>query len=147
PIRDGQGAIVGAVLVIRDISERRRAADRFRLAVESAPGAMLIVDQRGEIVLVNAQAERLFGYARSELVGRRAAILVPERDQGSPTGGRGASVQPGGRGVERELAARRQNGSEIIIDVGLSPLELDGQIMTLASIVDVTDRLEAAREL
>jgi PAS domain S-box-containing protein len=146
PIRDGQGAIVGAVLVIRDISERRQAADRFRLAVESAPSAMLIVDRRGQIVLVNAQAERLFGYARRELLGQPAAMLVPERDRRpESTIAAWASPQPGAG--EREVTARRKNGSEIAIAVGLSPLEIDGQIMTLASIVDITDRLQAATEL
>jgi PAS domain S-box-containing protein len=148
PIRDGHGAIVGAVLVIRDISERRRASDHFRLAVESAPSAMLIVNERGEIVLVNAQAERLFGYARSELLGQRVTILVPELDRpDGPGGAPGGSPRAGSRGVERELVGRRRDGSEITIEVGLSPLEIDGQIMTLASIVDISDRLKAATAL
>jgi PAS domain S-box-containing protein len=148
PIRDGQGAIVGAVLVIRDISERRRAADRFRLAVESAPSAMLIVNQRGEIVLVNEQAERLFGYERRELLGQRAALLVPEGDASPETAGAlWASPRPETRAIEREVIARRKDGTEVAIEVGLSPLEIEGELMTLASIVDVTDRRAAALEL
>ena len=64
---------------LRDISDRKRAEDRFRLAVESAPNAMVMVNQEGKIVLVNVQTEKVFGYHREELIGQAVDILVPNR--------------------------------------------------------------------
>jgi PAS domain S-box-containing protein len=63
----------------REITERRQAEQRFRLAVEMSPDAMIIVNSDGQIVLVNTQAERLFGYARAELLGQMVEMLIPER--------------------------------------------------------------------
>ncbi|MBF3543052.1 PAS domain S-box protein, partial [Burkholderia pseudomallei] len=69
PTFDANGKLVGAVLVVRDVSERERAEERFRLAVEAAPTAMIMVGRDGRIVLVNSQAEKLFGYARGDMIG------------------------------------------------------------------------------
>ena len=63
----------------RDVSERKWAEERFRLVVESVPSAIIIVSAEGKIVLVNAQAEKVFGYRREELVGQPVEVLVPER--------------------------------------------------------------------
>ena len=76
PFHTRDGLIVTSI--IRDISERRNAEDRFRGLMESAPDAMVIVDQDGRIVLVNGQVERLFGYGRDELLGKPVEVLVPE---------------------------------------------------------------------
>jgi protein-histidine pros-kinase len=62
---------------VRDISDRQRAEERFRLAVESAPNAVVMVNQDGKIILVNSQTEKLFGYHRDELIGKAVDILVP----------------------------------------------------------------------
>src|SRR5260370_39848083 len=64
---------------LRDISDRKRAEERFRLAVESAPNAMVMANQEGKIILVNGQTEKLFGYHRDELIGQAGGILVPHR--------------------------------------------------------------------
>src|SRR6184192_1456640 len=77
PFQTEDGLIVTSI--IRDISERKNAEDRFRGLMESAPDAMVIVDQDGRIVLVNGQVERLFGYGRDELLGKPVEVLVPER--------------------------------------------------------------------
>src|SRR5215471_1833259 len=79
PIKDTRGEVLGAVLVFREITERGRAEAKFRLAIEAAPNAMLIVDRKGRISLVNAQAESLFGYPREEMVGQPVELLVPQR--------------------------------------------------------------------
>lgn len=78
-IRDGGGRLAGFAKITRDITREKWGRDRFRLAVESALNAMVMIDRDGRIVLVNAQTERMFGYGREELVGRAVEILVPER--------------------------------------------------------------------
>src|SRR5439155_1376741 len=79
PIRDAVGDVQGASHIARDITERKRAEDMFRLVVEAAPNAMVVADGQGKIVLVNAQTEKLFGYPRQELIGQEVEILVPLR--------------------------------------------------------------------
>src|SRR6202040_3126477 len=76
PIRTRDGLMVLAA--VADITERRMAEDKFRIAVEACPSAMIMTDAGGAIVLVNAEAERLFGYPRDELLGRSIDILVPD---------------------------------------------------------------------
>ena len=87
---DGRTARIGA---IRDVTEQRELAAQFRQArfagfLEAAPDAVVIVNDRGTIVLVNSQTERLFGYPRSELVGQTVEILVPSRFRGRDPGHR-----------------------------------------------------------
>ena len=77
-LRDEAGDLRGFAVVMRDISERKRAEEKFRLVVESAPNAMVMVDRTGRIVLVNVQTEKLFGYGRDELLGQSVELLVPE---------------------------------------------------------------------
>ena len=79
--RDEAGQVVGVFAAARDITERKRAEEKFRLAVESAPNAMVMIDRTGRIVLVNAQTEKVFGYGRGELLGQSVELLVPEQFQ------------------------------------------------------------------
>src|SRR5262249_12334611 len=79
PYRDARGRVVGTIGISRDITERKRAEDRFRLVVEAAPNAIVMVNAEGSIVLVNSRAEQTFGYSREELVGQPVELLVPER--------------------------------------------------------------------
>ncbi|HYO92382.1 MAG TPA: PAS domain S-box protein, partial [Pyrinomonadaceae bacterium] len=81
-IKNDVGEVIGASTIARNITEQKRADERFRLAVESAPNAMVMLDEAGKIVLINSQTERLFGYSREELVGQSVEILVPERLRG-----------------------------------------------------------------
>ena len=95
------------------LSERNHADERFRLAVEAAPSALVMVDHEGKIVLVNSQTEKLFGYAREELMGKTVEMLVPESPRKSHATLRGdylAHPQARPMGVGRDLHARRKDG-------------------------------------
>ena len=135
---------------IRDITKRKeRSADQFRLAIESAPTGMLMVDRSGTIVLVNAQIERLFGYERAELIGKPVETLVPERFRGRhPEYRTGFSHEPKARpmGGGRDLYGLRKDGTEVPIEIGLNPLRTTEGDFVLSSVTDVTERKRAERE-
>jgi two-component system, LuxR family, sensor kinase FixL len=126
------------------------AERRFRLVVEAAPSAMVMVDRAGAIVLVNAQAERMFGYPRDELLGQSVEMLVPARYRGHHPGLREAfhrdpRARPMGAG--RELHGLRKDGSEFPIEIGLNPIETEEGLMVLSSIVDISERKTAEAAL
>ncbi len=139
-----------ATAAVRDVTERMKAEARFRALLETAPDAMVIIGAGGRIVLVNAQAERLFGYPRSELVGETVEKLIPERLHGRHIGHRSEyfhspKVRPMGMGLE--LWGRRKDGSEFPIEISLSPMETsDGQFAT-AAVRDITDRKAVEEKL
>jgi two-component system sensor kinase FixL len=129
-----------------DITERKQAEDRFRLAVEASPNGMIMVDQKGKITMVNAQTERLFGYTREELIGKSVDLLVPQRFSHRHAGYRaGFSAAPQARamGAGRDLYGLRKDGSEVPIEIGLNPIQVSGQTLILSSIVDITARKKA----
>jgi len=143
PMRDPQGKLVGFSKVTRDMTERRRSEERFRLVVEAAPNAMIMVNPEGSITLVNAQTERLFGYARAELIGRRVEMLVPQRIRERHPGLRDsyfAAPQTRTMGVGRDLYGLTKGGREVPIEIGLNPIESPEGIFVLASIIDITER-------
>src|SRR5271169_2150491 len=80
PIHTTEGVLVSSA--IRDLSVRKKAEDKFRALLEAAPDAMVMVNSLGRITLVNAQTEKLFGYEKSELIGSRVEVLIPERYRG-----------------------------------------------------------------
>lgn len=136
--------------VVVDISARRRLERRFEQAVEAAPNAMLMTDATGRIVLVNRETERLFGYARNELLGQSVEALVPMRFAAGHPGLRGSYARhPEARrmGAGRDLFGLRRDGSEIPIEIGLNPISTDEGEFVLAAIVDISDRIEAERRL
>src|SRR5205823_1967351 len=79
PEVDEAGAVRGLIAVITDVTEHRQAEERFRLAVESAPNGVVMVNADGRIVLVNEQSEKMFGYSRGDLLGQAVDVLVPDR--------------------------------------------------------------------
>jgi two-component system, LuxR family, sensor kinase FixL len=126
------------------------AERRFRLVVEAAPNAMVMVNEAGEIVMVNAQAERVFGYARAELLGRSLEMLVPERFRRPHVGQRRAFFSdPRARpmGAGRDLYGLRKDGSEFPVEIGLNPIHTEEGTMVLSAIVDITERKAAEAAL
>lgn len=133
---------------IRDISERTRSVERFRLALEAAPTGMLMVDEGGRVVLVNSLVERLFGYGRAELLGTFVDVLCPERFRARHPGLRlGFLADPEARamGDGRDIFGSRRDGSEFPVEIGLTPIETADGRFVLASIVDITERKASER--
>jgi len=147
PVESDQGTLVLSAII--DLTERKRADARFRLAVEAAPNAMLMVDPHGAIVLVNSQAEHLFGYARHELVGSPIELLVPERIHHLHPSFRHefiAAPQTRAMGAGRDLFALRKDGSEIPVEIGLNPIAMADGVYVLSSVIDITERKRAEEE-
>jgi PAS domain S-box-containing protein len=118
----------------------------LNLVVEAAPNAMVLVNERGRMTLVNAQAEKLFHYTRDELLGQSIEMLVPERFRfGHPELRNSFNASPIARpmGAGRDLRGRRKDGSEIPIEIALNPIKTDAGHLVLAAIVDITERKRA----
>ena len=132
-----------------DTHPTEHANELFKALLESAPDAMVIVDATGKIVLVNAQTERLFGYAREELLGERVEMLVPERFRDRHSGHRGRyAADPHNRpmGAGLDLHGRRKDGSQFPLEISLSPLETEGGRLISSAIRDITDRTRAEQD-
>jgi two-component system sensor kinase FixL len=132
-----------------DITKRKQAEDQFRLVVEAAPNAMIMVNSEGRMTLINTQAEIVFGYAREELVGHPIEMLVPEQFRAQHVRDRhgyfhDARTRP--MGVGRELFGRRKDGSEVPIEIGLNPIHTSEGLFVLASVIDISERKRAEQE-
>jgi PAS domain S-box-containing protein len=149
-IRDSSGHLLGFSEISRDMSERKETEAKYRGLLEAAPDAMVVVNQGGQIVLLNVQAERQFGYHRNELLGQKVKNIIPEgfAERLIADGARTAAdalAQQIGTGIE--LLGRRKDGSEFPIEIMLSPLEsLDGMLVT-AAIRDITQRKKSEEHL
>jgi PAS domain S-box-containing protein len=152
PRRDGDDRAIGFLMIsmpipddyrTTDATYRSRAELQFRELLESAPDAMVIVNQQGLIYLVNSQTEKLFHYDRLELLGQPVEMLVPKRFQTNHPAHRLAYFQkprtrPMGEG--KELFGMRKDGTEFPVEISLSPLETEDGILVSSSIRDITER-------
>jgi PAS domain S-box-containing protein len=138
-----------ATAAIRDVTDRKKAEAKFRGLLEAAPDAIVGVDTDGRIALVNAQAERLFGYPRAELEGQPIEMLVPLGVRKMHPAHRDryfADPQQRPMGAGMQLAGRRKDGTEFPAEISLSALDTEDGVLVSAAIRDVTDRIEAQAE-
>jgi PAS domain S-box-containing protein len=153
------GTVIGSVVSFTDITDRLEAEERlrdterfFRSVLESAPDAMMVVDQDGTIRIANVQCEKVFGYTREELAGQAVEILVPENFRSGHRALRDSFFYaPTARpmGASRALYGLRKEGSLFPIEIGLSPLPAKGNDLpqVAVSIRDITERREQERQL
>jgi PAS domain S-box-containing protein len=140
------GLLVQRVRRRRAEKEIAQAEERFRMVVESAPNAVVVVNAAGNVVLVNVQCEKVFGYRREELVGHPVGLLVPERfGSEHPLSRLSFFASPSARpmGMDHDLFARRKDGGEFPVEVGLTPIRTSTGDLVLCVIVDGTARKQA----
>jgi len=148
--RDGQGRVIGYDGLISDITERKKAEQKFRDLLESAPDAIVIVNGEGRILLVNSQTEKLFGYPRDELLNQTIDILMPERFRHKHHGHHmGYFAEPRVRSMAPgiEFYGLRCDGAEFPVEISLSPLQTDEGTLAISAIRDVTERKESEEAL
>lgn len=159
PIRDADGAIIGASKIARDITEIKRliereqvsrAESRFRKLLEAAPDAIFEVDGHGQIILLNHAAERMFGYEREELLGSNVDTLVPTAMRGTHADHRASytnhpQTRPMGTGLE--LKAQKKDGSLFPVEISLSPNRTDEGMRVIALVRDISERKQAENQI
>ena len=145
PIKDQSGCPIGASAILHDITTQTLAEEKFRLAVEACPNGMVMVDGARQIVLVNGEIERLFGYDRAELIGQPIDLLVTDALDGQQAvHHQKFVVEAQAREMElgRDLMGRRKDGTEFPIEMGLNPIRTEEGLLVL-SVIDITERQQA----
>lgn len=148
PLETEEG--IFAIAAIRDMTERQHAEKKFRGLLESAPDGIIVVDRAGVIQLVNSQTEKMFGYVRAEMIGHPIEVLVPKRFRKKHVSHRNGyyvehPVRPMGIGLD--LFGMRKNGSEFPIEISLSPLDSEEDLLVIAAIRDITERKRAEADV
>ena len=138
------------LMTIIETDEKKNADHPFHWIVESAPNSFILVDYSGQIVMVNKQTERLFGYTRGELIGKHMDILIPEQlrvyhEKASREFYTNAQVRQMGAG--RDLFGVKKDKTEVPVEIGLNPVKNNGASYVLASIIDITERKKIEDEL
>ncbi|MFN8562370.1 MAG: PAS domain S-box protein [Anaerolineae bacterium] len=143
PLLVGAGELSLAAVLVTDLTMHQMDEGHYRGLIESAPDAMVIVDGQGNIVLVNAQTQSLFGYAEQEMIGKHIDILIPERfRQAHRHHHREYFADPRVRpmGIGMELFGLRKNGEEFPVEISLSPFHTEDGILVSSAIRDISER-------
>jgi len=142
----------GVVLVVQDVSAHRGSAELHRSVVESGPSGIIVIGAAGQLRLVNAAAERLFGYTRDELLGRNVSMLIPEpgpeasAHDANPSGDRAGGVAHC-LGVGREVIGRRKDGSEVLVHLAVGEMQVAGERLLTGMVNDLTGRKRSAEDV
>jgi len=148
--KDESGKVKGIVVEARDITEIKKSEEKFRLFLESAPDAIIIINQDGKIQLVNSQTEKLFGYKRDEIIGKKVEILIPSRSKiVHPNLRKGFIDNPSAFSMKTSsnLFGLNKHGEEFPIEINLSKISLEGDKLISASIRDVSNQKKIENEL
>ncbi|THJ25348.1 MAG: PAS domain S-box protein [Nitrospira sp. CG24E] len=149
-VKGDDGAPIGLAAIVRNLAERKKANELFHLLVESAPNGMLMVNEKGAILMVNRQIEQQFGYDRTELIGQSVEVLVPQRVRSAHAEDRGEYVAHSdlrAMGKGRDLYGVRKDGQEFPLEIGLNPIQTPNGKRVLASVVDIGERKRVERML
>jgi PAS domain S-box-containing protein len=120
----------------------------LRNVVEGSPTALILVGAAGRIEMVNAKTESMFGYTRQEMLGQKLETLLPQdfcERHVHPRGGFMSQPSSNAIGEGQSLFGRRKDGSQVAIEIGLQPIVIEGNMMVVAGINDITERSEAER--
>lgn len=144
---NGRTFVVSSVI---DITDRLRAEERFKAAVDAAPNGMLMIDSKRTIVMINKKIEEIFGYSRNELIGNSIETLVPEDFKAHHPKFVESYVkkpEPRSMGIGRELFGRHKSGKLVPVEIGLQPIFNEGEVFVISSVVDITYRRNADAEI
>jgi len=149
-IRDDSGRIIGISVIERKIMDRRTMESKSQALLETAPDAMVIVNSFGQIILINAQTESLFGYEKNELLGQDVEILIPNRFLSKHTDHRKhffANAKTRAMGEGRELFGKHKSGNEFPVEISLSPLETEDGLLVSAAIRDISEKKKLENQI
>ena len=157
PVRNAQGEVERIDGIARDVTEARRLEERLRMSerrfqtlFESAPEAYIITDRRGTIVLANEQAEKTFGWTRQELVGQSVEMLMLQSNRKAHVALREGYLKdavPRAMGGSQALRGVRKGGKEFPVEISLSPMESDGELLVASAVRDITERTQLQAQL
>jgi len=148
PMTTSQGQFV--ISIIRDTTSRKKVEAKVEGLLESAPDGIVVIDTNGKIAIVNGQAEKLFGYSRTEMIGQPIEILVPDRYKEKHVAYRDGYIDhPKTRpmGAGRLLTGRKKDGSEFPVEISLSPLDTEQGLLITSIVRDITDRRRAEEQI
>ena len=143
-------AVAATLVADRESLRRDQTEQRFRGLLEFAPDAMVIAETNGRILLVNRQAEKLFGYTREELIGQNEEVLMPERFRAAHREYRNlyaADPRPRPMGLGTGLPGLRKEGTEFPVEVSISPMETGDGTLFCSAIRNITERMRAEEEI